>query len=253
MQFGPVRQDNRVAGQSDAEEGLGNLADVGAEHLRLGAGGGQEYLVAAGQHRIFQRLAGEVVGHADLAGFKDIASTRQRRVVLGLPTAQLIAKQGTQPLGKVIARQVADLVLALLAALPLAAAIMATASAWGSRRGGFVSCFTLGLQGLLALGPLDGLLFEADMVADQPVQFVQLGAGFLLTPEQRLHPAGNSILHRLFGQQVTPAVFLGPEVDHAAGVKPQFVLDLLGCPSFKVESPRGIADLFGIRHGTSIR
>ena len=147
----------------------------------------------------------------------------------------------------------ADLVLALLAALPFAAAILTTSSTLDSRRGGFLSRFTLDLEGLLTLGPLDGLLFEADVVTDKSVLLVQLGAGFLLTPEQRLHPAGNGILHRLFGQQVTPAVLLGPEVDHTAGVEPQFVLDLLGCPSFKVESPRGIADLFGIRHGASIR
>ncbi len=108
-------------------------------------------------------------------------------------------------------------------------------------------------QRLLALGPFDGLLFEADMVADKPVQLVQLGAGFLLSPEQRLHPAGDGILYRFFGQQFAPAELFGPVVDDATGVEPQFVLDLLGCPSFKVESPRGIADLFGIRHGASIR
>ncbi|MNE11516.1 hypothetical protein D3C80_1042770 [compost metagenome] len=179
VQLCPVRQHDGVAGQGDAQEGLGNLADVGAEHLRLSPGGRQENLVAAGQHRIFQRLAGEVVGHADLAGLEDVARARQRRVVLGLPHPQLIAEQGAQPLGKVIGRQVSDLVLGLLAALAATACLTAllTLAAAGP---GFMPLLTLDLEGLLALGPLERLLFEADMVADEPVQLLLLARAFLL-------------------------------------------------------------------------
>ena len=90
------------------------------------------------------------------------------------------------------------------------------------------------------------------MVADQSVDFVELFGGLLLSAQQRVQAAGNGILYRLFGQQVAPAVLLGPEVDYPAGVKAKFVLDLLGCPALKIKPPRSIADLFGIRHGASI-
>ena len=91
------------------------------------------------------------------------------------------------------------------------------------------------------------------MVADEPVQLLLLARGFLLTVQQHLHPAIDGILDRFLGQKVTPAELFGPVVDDATGVEPQFVLNLLGCPSFKVESLRRIADLFGVRHGASIR
>ncbi|WP_242527038.1 hypothetical protein [Aeromonas dhakensis] len=93
----------------------------------------------------------------------------------------------------------ADFVLGLLAALGFAAAPILTTSATPRRLGcRLIAMLAPAGQRLLALGPFDGLLFEADMVTDEPVQLVQLGAGFLLSPEQRLHPAGDGILYRFF-------------------------------------------------------
>ncbi|MNZ94233.1 hypothetical protein D3C78_1133350 [compost metagenome] len=121
VQLGAVAEDDGVAArEGDPEEGAGYLADVGAEHLGLRLGGRQEDLVAAGEHRILKRLAGEVVGHADLTGFEDIAGARQGRIVLGLAYPQLVAEQGLEPGSEVLGGQLADVVLAALTGLLLA-------------------------------------------------------------------------------------------------------------------------------------
>ncbi|MND90478.1 hypothetical protein D3C80_825620 [compost metagenome] len=90
----------------------------------------------------------------------------------------------------------ADLVLAFLAALPFAAtAILPAPAALGTLGRWLVTGFTTGVEGLLALGPLESFLFQADMVADEPVQLLLLAGGFLLSIQQHIDAAGNGILY----------------------------------------------------------
>ncbi|KPY27313.1 hypothetical protein ALO65_200180 [Pseudomonas syringae pv. papulans] len=73
-QFSPglavLAEYDRVAGQLQTEPGLGKRDDVAAENLGLGAAGRQEHLVIAGQHRVHEGFAGEVIGQAHLAAFE---------------------------------------------------------------------------------------------------------------------------------------------------------------------------------------
>ncbi|MNQ89147.1 hypothetical protein D3C85_1044450 [compost metagenome] len=73
----------------------------------------------------------------------------------------------------------ADLVLGLLAALATAACLAALLTL-ATAGPGLMPLLTLSLEGLLALGPLERLLFEADMVTDEPVQLLLLARAFLL-------------------------------------------------------------------------
>ncbi|MNI40983.1 hypothetical protein D3C73_952210 [compost metagenome] len=200
VQLGAVAEDDGVAvGEGDPEEGAGNLADIGLEHLGLRLGGGQEYLVAALQDGILERLAGKVVGHADLARLQDIAGTRQRRIVFGLAHPQLVAEQGIEPGQEVLGRQLTDVVLAAGLA-PLAAVVQVTTATLAPLGCRFGPLCLAGLEGMLPLGQLERLFLEADMVADEAVELLLLPLGFLLPMQQCLHPAGDGILDRFVGQ-----------------------------------------------------
>ena len=61
-QLGAVAERDGVTCQLDAKPLLGKLDDVAAENFRLRSAGRQEHLVVAGQHRIHECFAGEIVG-----------------------------------------------------------------------------------------------------------------------------------------------------------------------------------------------
>ena len=75
----------------------------------------QKHLVVAGQHRVHEGFAGEVVSQTDLATFENVADPAGQRVLLSREQFLLVAVHlGDELIQEVHFGQAADIVLGLL-------------------------------------------------------------------------------------------------------------------------------------------